>query len=83
MKQEIMSIVAADEAIMCYVQEKHVLTSKYLKRFNVLIDMTNSYGSSISHSRALVNAELTKLGVDHFTAIQAQKSTSVEIGQDE
>lgn len=50
-RQETRAIVAADKAIMCYVQEGHVTNSQYFERFNTLVDTALSYGSSIGHSR--------------------------------
>ena len=71
-RQEARAIVAADKAIMCYVQEAHVSNSQYFERFNALIDTALSYRSRIGHSRALVTAELAKMGTNRDTATQSQ-----------
>ena len=67
-KQETRAIVAADKAIICYVQEGHVSNSQYFERFNALVDTAISYGSSIGHSKVLVNSKLAKMGIDRDDA---------------
>jgi len=81
-RQEARAIVAADKAIMCYVQEAHVTNSQYFEHFNALVDTALSYGSSIGHSRALVTAELTKMGVSRDDATSEQKSKAMELAQE-
>lgn len=81
-RQETRAIVAADKTIMCYVQEGHVTNSQYFECFNTLVDTALSYGSSIGQSRALVGAELTKMGTDRDNATTAQKSKAVELAQE-
>ena len=73
--------MAADKAIMCYVQEGHVSNSQYFERFNALVDMALSNGSSISHSKALVNSELVGLGTDQDNATTEQKAKALELVQ--
>ena len=75
-KQVTRAIMAADKAIMCYIQEAHVPISEYFKRFNALVDTALSYGSSIGPSRSLVNSELAKMGTDQ---IEQQASRSLKL----
>ena len=81
-KQETRAIVAADKAIMYYVQEAHVSNSQYFERFNALVDTALSYGSSIGHSKALVSSELSKMGTDRDSATPAQKAKAMELAQE-
>jgi len=81
-KQETRAIVAADKAIMCYVQEWHTSNSQYFERFNALVDTALSYGSSIGHSKALVSAELEKMGTDRENATSEQKTKAIELAQE-
>ena len=69
--------MAADKAIMCYVQEGHVSNSEYFERFNALVDMAISYRSSIGQSKALVDVELVR-----DTATMEQKRKAVELGRE-
>lgn len=81
-KQEARAIVAADKVIICYVQEGHVSNSQYFERFNALVDTAISYGSSIGHSKALVNSELAKMGTDRDNATTSQKTKALELAQE-
>eukprot|EP00804_Cyclotella_cryptica_P007796 CCRYP_001377-RA/>CCRYP_001377-RA protein AED:0.71 eAED:0.39 QI:0/0/0/0.66/0/0/3/0/576 len=81
-KKETRAIVAADKAIMCYVQEAHVMNSQYFEHFNAMVDTALNYGSSIGHSRALVSAELVKMGTYQENATTAQKSKAMELAQE-
>lgn len=81
-KQETRAIVAADKAIMCYVQDGHVSNSQYFERFNALVDTALSYGSSIGHSRALVGAELVKMGTTRDSATPSQTNEAMELAQE-
>eukprot|EP00804_Cyclotella_cryptica_P016582 CCRYP_020530-RA/>CCRYP_020530-RA protein AED:0.64 eAED:0.30 QI:0/-1/0/1/-1/1/1/0/420 len=81
-KQETQAIVAADKAIMRYVQEGHVSNSQYFKRFNALVDTAISYWSSIGQSKALVTAELVKMGTTRESATTSQKHKAMELAQE-
>ena len=81
-KQEVRAIVAVDKAKMCYVQEGHVSNSQYFERFNALVDTAISYGSSIGHSKVIVNLELAKMGTDRDNATTSQKTKALELAQE-
>lgn len=71
--------MVADKAIMCYVQESHISSLEYFERFNALVDSAISYGSSIGHSAALVNSELSKMGMDWTSVAPDQTTKATEI----
>jgi hypothetical protein len=81
-RQEVRAIVAADKAIMCYIQEGHVTNSHYFEHFNALVDTVLSYGSIIGHSKALVNSELVKMETDRENATNDQKAKALGLAQE-
>ena len=53
-KKETQAIVAADKAILSFIQDGYVTNSEYFERFNALVETVLRYGSSIGHSKAMV-----------------------------
>ncbi len=47
--------MAAHKAIMSFIQDGYVLNSEYFERFNALVKIALSFGSSIGHSHYYYN----------------------------
>ena len=62
-KQAVRAIVGADKGIYLFTQLNGVSNDEYFEQFNALVDTAESYGSSLGHSKALVDAQLAKEGL--------------------
>ena len=71
--------MAADKSIYIFWQNDDMSNVSYFEQFNVLVDSTESYGCSVSHSKGLGNVEIATMGTDHMHATDDQKHKAMEL----